>query len=710
MPVYEFGPFRVDTDDHRLLRNGAAVPLSPKLFETLVLLLENPGKLVGKDQFMERLWPGTFVSEDTLAQKVSLLRKALAEGDGSQAYIETVPKLGYRFAHAVERTSREAEAPGNREPPAKSAGASIQHTARRNSMLVFAAVAGFVVLCVTSATWLVSRRIPGAYAANYRIAKIDVANPVLFGVISPDGARIAYVSWEPGRESIWIRRIADSGRGTTLLPLTPATIWGLTFSTDNEYVYYVLGDYATNVGCLYRIKSSGGSPEKLIAGVNAAAEFEPNGKRLVYARIPNPTEDNVSELMVANADGSDARVVARSAAAFPFRGYYWSTRGVIDYGAGELGPRGMDWYVGEIPAQGGPEKKIFGPQGTRILGIRDLDSSRIAALAADPQSGLAQLWIFNRNGDARRITNDTSTYRVLSVSQKQRMLASRLETRDSLWTVEVPQTADSNLQEAQMQRLELPEASYDDAVWTPNGDVVYGALSSGGNKNLWWLSASGKGPKQLTSNGADAREQQVAADGKFIAYVANFNGSQNIWRIDADGSNDRQLTTGGQDVYPAITPDSKWVVYRSLTDGQWDIWKVPSGGGDRIKIAHSTETTPELSPDGALIAYQHTAARDRKITWAVSALQDGALRAEIELPGDARDIAWSQDSKSLVYLRGNGAEQLVWNQPISGGAPIQLMNLGTTFVEHMDWSKDRKKIVLTRREYVTDLVLLDEIR
>jgi len=99
--LYEFGPFRLDPAERSLLRDGKAVPLTPKAFELLVLLVENRGHLLKKNELIERVWPNTFVEEANLAQNVSALRKALDDKNGGAQYIETVPKGGYRFAAAV---------------------------------------------------------------------------------------------------------------------------------------------------------------------------------------------------------------------------------------------------------------------------------------------------------------------------------------------------------------------------------------------------------------------------------------------------------------------------------------------------------------------------------------------------------------------------------------------------------------------------------
>jgi DNA-binding winged helix-turn-helix (wHTH) protein/TolB-like protein/tetratricopeptide (TPR) repeat protein len=101
---YEFGPFRVDTLKRRLLRGGEIVPLTPKAFDTLLVLVENGGRLVEKDDLMERVWPGVAVEENNLTQNISALRKALGERRGEPQYIATVPGLGYRFIASVEET------------------------------------------------------------------------------------------------------------------------------------------------------------------------------------------------------------------------------------------------------------------------------------------------------------------------------------------------------------------------------------------------------------------------------------------------------------------------------------------------------------------------------------------------------------------------------------------------------------------------------
>ena len=107
--VYEFAGFRLDPGQRLLLHEGRPVSLTPKAFELLIILLENSGRLLTKDELMRRLWPDSFVEEANLTVNVSALRKALGDGPDGQQLIETVPKHGYRFCAVVTEVPKESE-------------------------------------------------------------------------------------------------------------------------------------------------------------------------------------------------------------------------------------------------------------------------------------------------------------------------------------------------------------------------------------------------------------------------------------------------------------------------------------------------------------------------------------------------------------------------------------------------------------------------
>ena len=121
--TYEFGEFRLEPSTRRLLRAGEPVPLTPKVFDTLVYLVEHRGAILTKDDLLNALWPDVIVEENNLGQNISKLRSVLGEARGENRYIATVPGHGYRFVAAVR------EVADDRPPTAPPVlGASSQNT------------------------------------------------------------------------------------------------------------------------------------------------------------------------------------------------------------------------------------------------------------------------------------------------------------------------------------------------------------------------------------------------------------------------------------------------------------------------------------------------------------------------------------------------------------------------------------------------------
>ncbi len=103
--VYEFGPYLLDPAARLLLKSGEKVTIPPKAFDILVALIENCGRVLGKEELMQIIWPDTFVEQANLAVTISLVRKAIGERPCGGQYIETLPRRGYRFAALVREVS-----------------------------------------------------------------------------------------------------------------------------------------------------------------------------------------------------------------------------------------------------------------------------------------------------------------------------------------------------------------------------------------------------------------------------------------------------------------------------------------------------------------------------------------------------------------------------------------------------------------------------
>lgn len=141
---YEFGPFRLDPGERFLLRRGAEVPLTPKVFELLLVLVRHRGHVLEKDELMKRVWPDRVVEEANLTQSVVMLRKALGDSPRAPRYVETRPRRGYRFVAEV----KESGGPVMARPARHAVGRMPERVALRASLDAVIAGGGRLV-CVT---------------------------------------------------------------------------------------------------------------------------------------------------------------------------------------------------------------------------------------------------------------------------------------------------------------------------------------------------------------------------------------------------------------------------------------------------------------------------------------------------------------------------------------------------------------------------------
>jgi DNA-binding winged helix-turn-helix (wHTH) protein/TolB-like protein/Tfp pilus assembly protein PilF len=145
--IYEFGNFRLEPDERRLLQEGQPVSLTPKAFDTLVLLVERAGHLVEKEELMKALWPDSFVEEANLAQHIWMLRKTLGESDTTGRFIETVSRKGFRFVAPVTNypSGEELEtAEGDEKPAPASEPRLVQRRSRIPAILIIAGALGLI--------------------------------------------------------------------------------------------------------------------------------------------------------------------------------------------------------------------------------------------------------------------------------------------------------------------------------------------------------------------------------------------------------------------------------------------------------------------------------------------------------------------------------------------------------------------------------------
>jgi len=170
--VYEFGPYRLDAGQNLLFRRDQLIALPPKATLTLVVLVENHGRLVEKEALMKAVWPDTFVEESNLTLQISSLRKILQEESNNGSYIETIPRRGYRFVATVvekaESISQETRAVATVRPARAPRRSARFYIAAAISCLVVMLVIGLAVWKGTAG--------PGAAPDIHSLAVLPLRN------------------------------------------------------------------------------------------------------------------------------------------------------------------------------------------------------------------------------------------------------------------------------------------------------------------------------------------------------------------------------------------------------------------------------------------------------------------------------------------------------------------------------------------------------
>jgi DNA-binding winged helix-turn-helix (wHTH) protein len=218
---FEFGEFLLDTKEKVLLRKGKPVSITPKAFELLRRSGYEPRPSYRKERTDQvQVWAESFVEEANLPFTIGLLRKALGDDAQKPAFIETVPKRGYRFIADVREPSENAKDEVTQSPAPY--------------VLVGLSVIVLLSLLVLSFVWFRGVDRAKAGLANTGLTtngKVSVA------AISPDGRTLVFARKDEGGESLWRREI-ESGAETELLPAAPIEFVGLAVSPDSEYAYY----------------------------------------------------------------------------------------------------------------------------------------------------------------------------------------------------------------------------------------------------------------------------------------------------------------------------------------------------------------------------------------------------------------------------------------------------------------------------------------
>ncbi len=241
---YEFDRFRIDTKRHLLMRDGGPIAIKAKALDTLVLLVQHAGRLLEKDELMNRLWPDTAVEEANLTQNIFEVRKALGEVPGEQRFIATVARRGYRFVAEVraigdEASARDDLADGDRQSKLPLVGPA--RFARRT--VIYAGVAAAMVLSLLGTGLYVASRRSAPVVAGTSSSPLRNLTRLTYGAglqtdvsWSPDGRRVAYAWNRDGNFDIWVQSI--DGGDPTRVTSSPADETQPAWSPDGQRLVF----------------------------------------------------------------------------------------------------------------------------------------------------------------------------------------------------------------------------------------------------------------------------------------------------------------------------------------------------------------------------------------------------------------------------------------------------------------------------------------
>lgn len=700
---FEFGDFRLDVDEKTLKRADLLVPLTPKVFETLKVFVENPGQLVEKGEFMEKIWPGRFVEESNLSFNIKMLRKALGDDAHSPRFIETVPSRGFRFIAAVTGSSDGLDSVTDLTTHSSDKDGYFQDSwskIRQFAVPVFS----FAVLLtgvIVAYSWYTSSSNTAGQAAilsaPFALEKLSTNGKVLHAVISRNGKIVVYTNGVDGRQSVWLREI-ESKNNVELIPPSDSRYGGLALSPDGNFLYFSRGPGDKNFLDIYRISIFGGIPAKIIDYTHGLISVSPDGSSISFVREP---QEGGWYLCVADAaDGKNEKtLISRSDQRI--RAHKFAPDGrSIAFAAGQSENGANDVGLFEVDIATGVERELTSERFFDIKDIAWLDQDGLLITAQKNPDKNFRIWEVSPVSGVRPATDDSETYARLSMDAASSVLVSTKEKED--FRIKLFQMANPSAARV------LTDATV--VSFAPDGKIVFASQISGNNE-IWKMNADESGQRQLTNDIAHDSSPISSPDGNSIFFVSNRSGAAHIWRMNSDGSNQTQLThsDGG---YPAfVSPDGNWVYFYHTQPRT--LWRVSANGNDEHLVLNKSKPRFAFSPDGLKVAFSERQGTGNVLM--VVALSDGKMIETFTLsdPNSSPiEIVWMPDGKNLAYILGGSYPKngTLWLQPIDGGASRQIADLGEGSIEFFAVAPDGESFALVQGGRRYDAVLISGLR
>ena len=551
--------------------------------------------------------------------------------------------------------------------------------------------------------------------SNIKLQRLTTSGQASDAAISPDGKWVAHVKNDAGQQSLWLRQVATTS-DTQIVPPSPQTYSGITFSKDGNYVYYLQGEFNNPVSrTLYQVPALGGAPRKVIETVHSPVSLSPDGTRLAFMR--GNTASGGTALVVTNADGADERQVAvrESPNNFSAGGPSWSPDGKLI--ASGVNRDGAASTVIAVEVESGAERPITSQKWCvgcvgQVAWLAD--GSGLLLLVFEPGPRSVQIWQISYPGDeTRQVTNDLNNYSRLSLTADSSAIVTvQTEGASTIWVA--PQGDASRARQ-------ISSGRYDGQLglsWMPGGRIAYTSRESG-LTDIWSMGQDGKDQKQLTAHAATNQAPWATPDGRYIIFTSTRRGAlsrglRNIWRMDTDGGNLKQLTEGPGDIYAKSSPDGRWVVFESTRSGRLRAWKVSIDGGEPVWLTDKTTLNPTVSPDGGLVAcFYREDQPNAPVKVAIIPFAGGDPVKVFDIQGSvniAAGLRWTLDGRTLTYIDTINGVSNIWSLPLDGGPPKQLTDFKADQIFWFDFSLDGKQLAVSRGTQTSDVILIRYFR
>lgn len=698
---FYFGDVTVDSARFQVSRSGEVLSLEPRAVHVLLHLLQNPGRLVTKEEIFAAVWGETFVTDNALARIIAQLRKALGDSSREPRYIETVPTLGYRFIGVLADT--EASRP---LPPVRP----------RVPRWVFAA-AGLVAVAVIFLAWMPgSRPVPQPQVNSVRQFTTGLGLDA-GGSFSPDGSSFAYSSDRTGQFEIYTRLLNEGGDERQVTNDAGQNVYPK-WSPDGTWIAYE----SAARGGICVIPSTGGQPRRLTA-FGSQPDWSPDSQVIVFRSHGQHSfapEDELpiepTTLWLVPLSGGPPKPLTRPLDPPCFHSepvFYRNGREVLFVCCNRFGP-GASTSLYKVSIDGGPATALPAPKRFVLSPRISRDGTRLYFAGADNLSefGVYELRFDNLKGTPRplRTTGFRIPSDIAAAPNGSVLTFSERATESALWQVFLRSDGEPARPPAPLTKQSLRRASL--PVFSPDGSrIAYSQKRAGSSGDIRIMNSDGTGEHAATYGPSQDGLASWTPDGSAVVFNSASPAGRRLVRLTLEGRSETVLS------FPAdvqrlarISPDGQSAASHRFDAGNLTTWITLLGTGSSSRLAPSVASAgfPVWSPDGRRVALEVFSEGSTMLGLASVSSPDAAPQMLITRPGQHWPWSWDPTgTKIALASREQGRWFIEWISIVNGHRRTLLLESSMRyFVRYPAWSPQGDRIVYERSETRGNIQLL----